>query len=823
MSEMDVEEVKSSSQSSLLKSKSKESVSDEQGTRSKRVVFQEKPIILNKVSPKSSESAVKTESNENEKKEKKERNHPPTKVVIRRLPPTMTLESFIDHVSPLPEHDYIYFVRADMSLGPNAFSRAYINFVNMDDLLTFYEQFDNYVFMDNKGNEYPAVVEFAPFQRVPKKRVGRKKDPKVGTLKDDPVFLSFVASLEENKDTSSMKQASAEHLLTLTTESASKKDVTTPLLEFIKQRRAERQRVREEKREERKRKELERKRIKEEERKRRKDGDSVLKVLRNPDHEEKEELGKTGKERERSQQMMKKREEERKHREKERKDKRDLKGRDVPPKNYRDDRPKQLDSRMPRKIDDQRRKLPPDRLQIQNKGVDARHSQEFEKSGYSKDSDSRKVSSFVKDIDQKRGQNDKFTNHKDPDRYSRENDRKNYRDNDSRRSEKIYPQLKENDYRRGNYELRKVTHSFSESDTRRKISDKNIKISDMVPEYKPEISKSQSSDEADGKKWELQGAKPKRLISEEDVVVASESKSSDSEYKDTKDLGDHKQNSFVAQELDAIVLESNKCDMMKHGVLPGVLLKRRSSLESDTHDTKSTKPRRQTSLDSDTFFKDVCSDSSPKNVLLSRSQEFEKKHIETLHVARRSSLDSGDYKCRSSAYRIVDSTIVSSSKFKSDFNNLESEKNCSSESSTKADSDKSENASHSEKGMDYKLNYFEDQKHDKIKGEMLRSDDCRLTEGPGGDGNKRDPRVERRIRNKDRPSIEIYRPGMGRFSMQRKEREKNAGIGSSTEQESPSNSPSPTPIGRLVPNSKSIKTSQELRSMTFKRSVSREK
>lgn len=45
----------------------------------------------------------------------------------------------------------------------------------------------------------------------------------------------------------------------------------------------------------------------------------------------------------------------------------------------------------------------------------------------------------------------------------------------------------------------------------------------------------------------------------------------------------------------------------------------------------------------------------------------------------------------------------------------------------------------------------------------------------------------------DRPSIEIYRPGMGRFSRQRLEREKGLGKGSSTERESPSSSPSPVP------------------------------
>jgi hypothetical protein len=38
------------------------------------------------------------------------------------------------------------------------------------------------------------VVEFAPFQRLPKKRLGRKKDPKMGTLEQDPAYISFLES-----------------------------------------------------------------------------------------------------------------------------------------------------------------------------------------------------------------------------------------------------------------------------------------------------------------------------------------------------------------------------------------------------------------------------------------------------------------------------------------------------------------------------------------------------------------------------------------------------------------------------------------------------
>jgi hypothetical protein len=36
------------------------------------------------------------------------------KIVIRRLPPTINKEQFLDIVAPLPEHDYFYFCPADL-------------------------------------------------------------------------------------------------------------------------------------------------------------------------------------------------------------------------------------------------------------------------------------------------------------------------------------------------------------------------------------------------------------------------------------------------------------------------------------------------------------------------------------------------------------------------------------------------------------------------------------------------------------------------------------------------------------------------------------
>uniref|UniRef100_A0A8C9EK51 UPF3B regulator of nonsense mediated mRNA decay n=1 Tax=Pavo cristatus TaxID=9049 RepID=A0A8C9EK51_PAVCR len=116
-----------------------------------------------------------------------------SKVVIRRLPPSLTREQLEEHLQPLPEHDYFEFFANDSSLYPHVFSRAYINFRNQEDIVLFRDRFDGYVFVDHKGQEYAAIVEFAPFQKAAKKK-SKKKDAKTGTIEDDPEYKKFLES-----------------------------------------------------------------------------------------------------------------------------------------------------------------------------------------------------------------------------------------------------------------------------------------------------------------------------------------------------------------------------------------------------------------------------------------------------------------------------------------------------------------------------------------------------------------------------------------------------------------------------------------------------
>ncbi|NXU56405.1 REN3B protein, partial [Turnix velox] len=209
-----------------------------------------------------------------------------SKVVIRRLPPSLTKEQLEEHLQPLPDHDYFEFFANDSSLYPHMFSRAYINFKNQEDIVLFRDRFDGYVFVDHKG-EYAAIVEFAPFQKAAKKK-SKKKDAKTGTIEDDPEYKKFLESYgADDEKLTSTPETLLEEIEARNKELIAKK--TTPLLNFLKNK----QRLREEKREERRRRELERKRQreeerrkwKEEERRKRKEAEKLKKVDRCPEKE----------------------------------------------------------------------------------------------------------------------------------------------------------------------------------------------------------------------------------------------------------------------------------------------------------------------------------------------------------------------------------------------------------------------------------------------------------------------------------------------------------------------------------------------------------
>uniref|UniRef100_A0A668ACH6 UPF3A regulator of nonsense mediated mRNA decay n=1 Tax=Myripristis murdjan TaxID=586833 RepID=A0A668ACH6_9TELE len=192
------------------------------------------------------------DGNPGNSKQKEEKKEVFTKVVIRRLPPYLSKDQLEEQLSPLPSYDYFEFFPADQSLYPHLFSRAYINFKNPEDILLFRDRFDGYVFIDNKGQEYSAVVEFAPFQKISKKKL-KKKDAKAGSIEEDPEYKRFLENYSCDEEKS---MANPETLLG---------EIEAKTRELIGTR------IREEKREERRRRELEKKRQREEEKRKRRE------------------------------------------------------------------------------------------------------------------------------------------------------------------------------------------------------------------------------------------------------------------------------------------------------------------------------------------------------------------------------------------------------------------------------------------------------------------------------------------------------------------------------------------------------------------------
>eukprot|EP00096_Caligus_rogercresseyi_P013263 TRINITY_DN593_c0_g1_i2.p1 TRINITY_DN593_c0_g1~~TRINITY_DN593_c0_g1_i2.p1 ORF type:complete len:426 (+),score=143.56 TRINITY_DN593_c0_g1_i2:78-1355(+) len=171
-----------------------------------------------------------------------------TKIVCRRLPPSLDQETFLELVTPLPEYNYFRFEVPNPEDGIISFCRAYFNFLHQEDVFNFTERFDGYVFLDKQGNEYPAIVEFAPYQKIPKSTLDQqqREDSKCNTLETDKEYLAFCEAYE-NKENESGAHPTPEQYLEELENREKNKETSTPLLEFLAQRKIKMGKFREKK------------------------------------------------------------------------------------------------------------------------------------------------------------------------------------------------------------------------------------------------------------------------------------------------------------------------------------------------------------------------------------------------------------------------------------------------------------------------------------------------------------------------------------------------------------------------------------------------
>ncbi|KAK7683827.1 hypothetical protein QCA50_013203 [Cerrena zonata] len=160
---------------------------------------------------------------------------PRLKTVVRRLPPNLPENVFWQSVDPWVKDETVtwkvyYQGKFRKRLNKeNIPSRAYIAFKNEELLTTFSREYDGHLFRDKAGNESTAIVEFAPYQKVPSEK--KKIDSRIGTIEKDEDYISFLKSLED----ASAKAFDIDNLETLVVAAqAPPLPTTTPLLEALK-------------------------------------------------------------------------------------------------------------------------------------------------------------------------------------------------------------------------------------------------------------------------------------------------------------------------------------------------------------------------------------------------------------------------------------------------------------------------------------------------------------------------------------------------------------------------------------------------------------
>lgn len=161
-----------------------------------------------------------------------------TKVVVRRLPPSLSQSDLLHQIDDRFSGRYSWF---SFRPGKNSqkhqrYSRAYIDFNRPEDVLEFAEFFDGHVFVNEKGVRHKALVEYAPSQRVPKP--SSRKDGRDGTMYKDPDYLEFLKLIAKPVEHLPSAEIQLERKEAEQAGAPKEALIVTPLMEYVRQKRS---------------------------------------------------------------------------------------------------------------------------------------------------------------------------------------------------------------------------------------------------------------------------------------------------------------------------------------------------------------------------------------------------------------------------------------------------------------------------------------------------------------------------------------------------------------------------------------------------------
>ncbi|XP_050251859.1 regulator of nonsense transcripts UPF3 isoform X1 [Quercus robur] len=162
-----------------------------------------------------------------------------TKVVVRHLPPSLTHSDLSVNIDEKfsGRYNWFFFRPGKYSLKNQRYSRAYIDFKRPEDVFEFAEFFDGHIFVNEKGAQYKVLVEYAPSQKAPKSTT--KKDGREGTIyKVDPDYLEFLKIIAKPAEHLPSAEIQLERKEAEQAGAAKEAPIVTPLMEYIRQKRA---------------------------------------------------------------------------------------------------------------------------------------------------------------------------------------------------------------------------------------------------------------------------------------------------------------------------------------------------------------------------------------------------------------------------------------------------------------------------------------------------------------------------------------------------------------------------------------------------------
>ncbi|OIV96245.1 hypothetical protein TanjilG_14922 [Lupinus angustifolius] len=162
-----------------------------------------------------------------------------TKVVLRHLPPSLSESALSQQIDAVfsGRYNWLSFRPAKFRSQKHvSYSRAYIQFKSPDDVLDFADFFNAHVFVNEKGSHFKLIVEYAPSQRVPIHR--SKKDARDGTIFKDSEYLEFLDHLAKPVENLPSAEIQLEKREAERSGAAKDIPIVTPLMDFVRQKRA---------------------------------------------------------------------------------------------------------------------------------------------------------------------------------------------------------------------------------------------------------------------------------------------------------------------------------------------------------------------------------------------------------------------------------------------------------------------------------------------------------------------------------------------------------------------------------------------------------